>query len=153
MDDKEATLNELRELNEMLDTGIFEFEDWNTSNIGELLILMSNYRGPECKSASIRVFEEFLKWYSDNKRDKYIPERGLETMYSKKCLRNLLKIAKDDSSDEVTRKSYEEEILKNGKRTSIFKKQYSTRQYFIGWGLIYIGCGMIGYGLRRAFPM
>jgi hypothetical protein len=134
-----------------IESGNYYFEEWNTTNIQHLLIFMTHYNS-DCKAISCVMFTKFLSWYIENESNGYVPKCGLESMYSKKCMQNLLTIINDnsDTSIEDIDKMIAIEIKKTGNITSIFKEKHN-KSHIYGWALVYFGIGLMGYGIRRLF--
>ena len=102
---------------------------WNTTSINHLLLSTSNNDGCQSQRLSIQLLENFYIWYKNNRLDKYLPDNGMEKMYSKQCISNLLEITRynQDLSQEQLLKSYSLEIDedKNTKpENSCFDKYY-----------------------------
>lgn len=93
-------MDTLRTYNEILQTQKFCFEKWNTTSINHLIISMSNHDGNECKRVAIELYKKFLEWYKINKSDGFFPINGIEKMYSKSVLNNILKIS-ETNNDEI----------------------------------------------------
>jgi hypothetical protein len=120
----------IKQLKDILD-GEFYFETWNTTSVSHILIALMGHNGSEGKELSLKIFEIFLSWYEKNKQDKYLPESGMEYMYSKQCCRNLLNIAKNncDMSEEEIGKLFNNEINKDEKRKTT-RINFNSCNYF-----------------------
>ena len=84
----ESTIADFKEL---ITSNNYRFEEWNTTSVNHLIIAMSGHDGPEAKWLAIHIFKQFLNWY-DTKKNNYFPKNGMEQMYSRECLNNILKL-------------------------------------------------------------
>ena len=88
------------------DTNIeHKFEKCNTTAINHLFIAASGYNGDECKNVAIKILNEFICWYKQQQNG-YLPTTGVENMYSKIYITNVIKDLQVDkqinSKDEAT---------------------------------------------------
>lgn len=52
------------------------------------------------KTYATEVFNNYLAWYQQNKEDRYFPETGMETMFSRKALHDVAKYIQDNQGME-----------------------------------------------------
>lgn len=86
----------LRQLKEGLENP--QYEQWNKTSVNHIFISLSNYDGQECKNLAKQNLEGFLKWYETNKDDCYMPSQGIQNMYSKQTIKNVLTFSKENNN-------------------------------------------------------
>lgn len=114
------------------------FHLWNTTSVNHLIISISNNDGCHNQKLSVKILEKFLKWYKNNRTDKYLPKYGIERMYSKKCVQNLLKI-----TEESTLISKIDINILFNKELNLDKYRKPSDYFIINTSNIFFGIGVI----------
>ena len=70
-----------------------KFDQWNTTSISHILLAGIGINGQEAKSLALQILHHFIEWRK-TKPDKYIPEMGMEAMYSAEQLQEYLDFLK-----------------------------------------------------------
>jgi hypothetical protein len=78
-------------LQQLLDTQkLPEFNEWNTTSVSHCLLACAGANGAEARELGFSIMDDFLKWYTNTKKDRYFPECGIEPMPSTQELKNVL---------------------------------------------------------------
>ena len=67
-----------------------DFNYYNTTSINHIIIVASGYNGDENKQLAIQLLEEFSIFLTTKPKN-YIPINGLEPMFTKEYLDNIIK--------------------------------------------------------------
>lgn len=74
---------------ETIETRNFEFHLYNTVNIVHLIPALAHTEGIVNFVLASKILKEFSIWYKKKRKDNYLPETGIEQMYSQQCLKEL----------------------------------------------------------------
>jgi hypothetical protein len=73
---------------------------WNTSMVSHLVIAATGHNGEPARELAQKLLKGFIEWRR-TKPDDYMPESGMESMFTVNDLERIYKIADEKKLDEV----------------------------------------------------
>lgn len=104
------------------------FDEWNTTSVSHAAIAGTGHNGEEARELGLELLLKFIEWRR-TKPDGYMPESGLESMYTVYDLERIYKIADEKKLDEL---NTFEPIHRLKKRDFSQTNQDNSYYWFIG---------------------
>ncbi len=109
------------------------FEKWNTTSVSHVAIAATGHNGEPAREMGLELLLKFIEWRR-TKPDGYMPESGLESMFTVYDLERIYKIADEKKLDEL---ETFEPIHKLKRRDFSKRNQYNS--YYWGIGIVCVG--------------
>jgi hypothetical protein len=104
------------------------FDKWNTTSVSHAAISATGHNGEEARKLGLELLKRFIEWRR-TKPDGYMPESGLESMFTVYDLERIYKIADEKKLDEL---ETFEPIHRLKKRDFSNRKQDNTLYWVFG---------------------
>lgn len=109
------------------------FEKWNTTSVSHLAIAATGHNGEPARQLGLELLLKFIEWRR-TKPDGYMPESGIESMFTVYDLERIYKISNEKKLDELEKF---EPIHKVKRRD--FRKRNQDNSYYWGIGIVCVG--------------
>lgn len=76
------------------------FEGWNTTSVSHVAISATGHNGETARQLGLELLRGFIEWRR-TKPDGYMPESGMESMFTVHDLERIYKIAQEEKLDEL----------------------------------------------------
>jgi hypothetical protein len=76
------------------------FEKWNTTSLSHVAIAGTGHNGEPAREMALELLLKFIEWRR-TKPDSYMPESGMESMYTVYDLERIYKIVDEKKLDEL----------------------------------------------------
>lgn len=107
------------------------FDKWNTTSVSHAAIAATGHNGEEARELGLELLNKFIEWRR-TKPDGYMPESGLESMFTVYDLERIYKIADEKKLDEL--ETFEP--IHKLKRRDFSKRNKNNTMYWVVGGII-----------------
>jgi len=110
------------------------FDKWNTTSVSHVAIAGTGHNGEKARELGLELMQKFIEWRR-TKPDGYMPDSGIESMYTVYDLERIYKIADEKKLDEL--ETFEP--IHRLKKRDFSKRTNPNDSFYWGIGIICVG--------------
>ena len=116
-----------------------QFNKWNTTSVSHVAIAATGHNGEEARKLGLDLLLKFIEWRR-TKPDGYMPESGIESMFTVYDLERIYKIADEKKLNEL--ETFQP--IHRLKRRDFSKRKQDPMLYWVLGGII-VCVGILAY--------
>jgi hypothetical protein len=120
-----------------------QFNEWNTTSVSHVAIASTGHNGEPARELGLNLLKQFIEWRR-TMPDGYMPNSGMESMFTVYDLERIYKIADEKKMDEL--KKFEP-IHKLKRR--VFGKTTQNYTFYENWVIGIICCGILAHFIYK----